>query len=81
MSVINFNLDDVSCTGNETRLVDCFYPGEGNHNCRPGIDNAAVVCTGKHIFYDSVCVPYHNHNNYSDTACVNGTVRLVGGHI
>ena len=32
------------------------------------------------LFYDSVCVPYHNHNNYSDTACVNGTVHLVGGH-
>ena len=43
--VMNFYLDDVSCTGNETKLVDCFHPG-GNHNCRPGIDDAGVVCTG-----------------------------------
>ena len=42
---MNFYLDDVSCIGNETKLVDCFYPG-GNHNCRPGIDDAGVVCTG-----------------------------------
>ena len=45
--VINFNMDDVSCIGNETKLVDCLHPGVGNHNCRPGYNDAAVICTGK----------------------------------
>ena len=51
MNVINFHLDDVSCTGTETKLADCPHRGVGNHNCRPGIDNAAVICTGKHNCY------------------------------
>ena len=42
-----FHLDDVSCMGNETQLVDCLHPGVGNHNCRPGLDEAAVICTGE----------------------------------
>ena len=47
LDTINFHLDDVSCIGNETKLVDCFHSGVGNHNCRPGRDEAAVVCTGE----------------------------------
>ena len=45
--MINFHLDDVSCNGNETQLVACLHPGVGNHNCRPGLDEAAVICTGE----------------------------------
>ena len=44
---LKFHLDDVSCSGNETKLVDCFHSGVGNHNCRTGIDEAAVICTGE----------------------------------
>ena len=47
LNVTSFHLDDVSCTGNETKLVDCSHRGVGNHNCRLGIDEAAVVCTGE----------------------------------
>ena len=46
--MISFHLDDVSCTGNETKLVDCPHLGVGIHNCRLGIDEAAVICTGEH---------------------------------
>ena len=45
--VMNFNLDDISCTGNEMRLVDCFQSGVGNHNCKRGRKEAAVICTGQ----------------------------------
>ena len=51
VTAINIHLDDVSCTGTETKLADCLHRGVGNHNCRPGIDNAAVICTGKHKCY------------------------------
>ena len=37
-------LDDVMCTGNERRLVDC--PFISNHNCMHSED-AGVVCPGK----------------------------------
>ena len=37
-------LDDVSCTGTESRLVDCRYTA--NHNCRHSED-ASVSCRGK----------------------------------
>ena len=52
--VINYNLDDVACTGNETKLVDCFHPGAGNYDCRPGHNEAAVICTGKSSILKSI---------------------------
>jgi len=36
-------LDDVSCTGNESRLIDCQYPPIGEHNC-VHYEDAAVTC-------------------------------------
>ena len=51
MNAIKFHLDDVSCTRTETKLADCLRPDVGNHNCRPGIDNAAVICTGKLCYF------------------------------
>ena len=36
-------LDNVRCTGNETRLIDCPNNGIGIHNCRHSED-ASVTC-------------------------------------
>ena len=36
-------LDNVGCTGNETRLIDCPNNGIGVHNCRHSED-AGVTC-------------------------------------
>ena len=37
-------LDDVACTGNEVRLIDCPHGGIGVHNCGHSED-AGVVCS------------------------------------
>ena len=36
-------LDDVGCTGSETRLSSCSHRGWGRHNCGHG-DDAGVFC-------------------------------------
>ena len=37
-------LDDVGCTGSESRLWQCAYFGIGVHNCAHS-DDAGVTCT------------------------------------
>lgn len=37
-------LDDVSCRGDETDIIDCIHRGIGSHNCQHHED-AGVVCT------------------------------------
>ena len=38
-------LDDLLCTGSESRLIDCPHNGLGNHNC-DHTDDAGVRCSG-----------------------------------
>ena len=36
-------LDDLQCTGSESRLIDCPHSGLGNHNC-DHYQDAGVTC-------------------------------------
>ena len=38
-----FWLDDIGCTGTESRLADCRHPGWGKHNCSE-IEAARIAC-------------------------------------
>ena len=40
----NFYMDYVECRGSETHLINCHYPGWGNHNCGGG-EVAGAQCT------------------------------------
>ena len=39
-------LDDVACTGTESRLFDCPHRGLGNSNCAH-FEDAGVVCASR----------------------------------
>ena len=39
-------LDDLFCSGTESRLVDCGHNGIGNHNC-DHLEDASVRCQSK----------------------------------
>ena len=41
-------LDDLSCTGSESRLIDCHHNGFGVHNCIHHED-ASLFCEGNLI--------------------------------
>ena len=44
-------LDNVVCTGNESRLQNCSHNGVGSHNCNH-FEDAGVECSSKmHIRY------------------------------
>lgn len=42
-----FHLDNVHCTGNESKLSDCDHLGFGVHNCAWEFEEAGVVCTSR----------------------------------
>ena len=70
-------LDNVQCTGTETRLIDCPRNALGSHNCGHSED-AGVNCISKFIFLQRnnsstiMCV-------YAVTVCTHGDIRLQGG--
>ena len=48
-------LDDVACTGNERRLIDCTARPLGSHNCQHSED-AGVRCTAPTSEYTGVTI-------------------------
>ena len=58
-------LDQVACTGNETRLVNCRSNPLGIHDCSHSED-AGVTCQGNHACLCYLtCVPsIHNYTLY-----------------
>jgi len=49
-------LDDVACTGTESRLIQCGNRGLGVHNCAHS-DDAGVRCTGNiHIQHEQLII-------------------------
>ena len=67
-------MDDLSCTGNEQRLLDCTALPIGSHNCGHSED-IGVVCSGTFI-YSNVQLYRTAH---TPGTCVAGNVRLIGG--
>lgn len=39
-------IDNVQCTGNETRLINCYHNGVGTHNCFH-TDDVGVLCQSR----------------------------------
>ena len=64
---LNFHLDNVYCTGNESKLSDCYHLGVGVHNCFKGYEEAGVVCNSKlltvHIYTFTKMIYICSHNS------------------
>ena len=72
-------LDNLGCTGTESRLVDCPNNGLGIHNCIHAED-AGVRCLAP--VSSKKIANFMSKNlilSLSPTACENGEIRLIGG--
>uniref|UniRef100_A0A3P9BK76 Soluble scavenger receptor cysteine-rich domain-containing protein SSC5D n=1 Tax=Maylandia zebra TaxID=106582 RepID=A0A3P9BK76_9CICH len=67
-------LDEVTCTGNESKLSECQHRGFGSHNCAHSED-AGVVCEGK---YEHVGTPIDSVPSFGFLLAAS-SVRLVNG--
>ena len=47
-------LDNLQCTGRESRLIDCPHHGLGNHDCSHSEDAGVRCLPGISIFYCSL---------------------------
>ncbi|XP_032366485.1 deleted in malignant brain tumors 1 protein-like [Etheostoma spectabile] len=57
-------LDDVNCTGSESKLSECRHRGVGSHNC-DHTEDAGVVCEGKYK-----CVQLKAMKSHCVTCCL-----------
>ena len=48
-------LDDVACSGSESRLTDCGHAGIGNENCLH-FEDVGIVCSNGKLNWDGSCV-------------------------
>ena len=77
-------MDNVGCSGGESRLLDCAnYGGVGLYSLSCGHDDdAGVRCNGKYSSISSIR-SYNLHNLFSPPAtsneCTDGSIRLRGG--
>lgn len=79
-------LDDVHCTGQETKLLSCRSNRTGRHNCQHSKD-AGVSCAGS-VSLTSLyiqprisvrCLQVHILSCVVPASCKDGDVQLVGG--
>ena len=53
-------LDDVSCTGSESELLECYHNGIGNHDCSH-FEDASVRCSPRKFI---TCINKMSFNFY-----------------
>ena len=71
-------MDNVDCSGNESKLSECQHQGVGIYDCVEGFEEAGVICTGKcDLFANSIIA--NDVQISADVTCESGRVHLVGG--
>ena len=76
-------LDNVRCSGTETRLLACPANSIGSHNCVHSKD-AGVICTTSKCNVNNImntpqCTTVHYCQLFILKACNDGDIRLSGG--
>ena len=70
-------LDNLYCTGRESRLVDCTHNGIGVHNCDHSAD-AGLRCQGiPSIYLSRKCICISLLYNYNVTKCISLTLKTL----
>jgi cysteine-rich repeat protein len=64
------NMDDVDCTGDEDRLVDCQYLGVGQDNCGH-IEDVGIVCSLEDVNGGCVDDRFEENDNLEASVAVN----------
>ena len=87
-------LDDVQCSGTETRLVDCTHPSFGTHNCAH-YEDAGVRCVAPPTSAPTTSAPTTSTSASTTSTpttsvptvptptvptCTQGAIRLQGGN-